>query len=405
MLGGLLVWSYGTNNLALPGVPIPLVDLLLVALVIHSRRWWRPFTQAGSGNLILALLVVLAAFSAVRLIVDYPKHGMLAVRGAVFALEVWAILLGVAVARRVGRPTVDRMITVLFALALAWFCLYPWRSQVVQLSPVVGVQREARLFSFTSAGFVSAWAIFWFGQRRSTNSTVATVAALFVVMLVQSRGVLAGSLVGLMLLLWVSRPVHRGVMIRRMLIGGTAVVLLLAVLPPLPGRLGVASVDTLIDLARTGIGLQGNVATSFDDRSNWNEATLSAISDQRLGWIVGVGFGQDLTRGFGVAGAQVINPHNDFLEFYARLGLGALPWFALWWVAASRMWRQARNNDHLARWGLAASGVTVMVSLTQPFSSFAYGGMTWWLLVGLVLASATSDASPHERRLERRAFR
>lgn len=395
----LVTWSYGANNVGFPGIPVPLVDVMVIALIIRALAWWRPFTATPPGRTILVLLVLLSAYGGLRLIADYPTHGLKAVRGCVFILEAWAILLGVGLARRLGRVNVERGISIAFGTALAWFCFYPVKAQVIELSPVVtGVQRSASLFSFTSAGFVSAWALLWFGTKQAQTSAVASAIAIGVVLMAQSRGVFAGLAVAALVLLVMSRSGATHVLLRRLVFGGVVLVALFAVLPPLPGRLGTVSVSTVTDLVRTGLGGEGGVASSFDDRVKWNTATISAIQEEELGWIFGVGLGADLTDGFGTAGVAVINPHNDFLEFYARLGLGVVPWVGLWLISFRTMFRRGSRGDRLALWGLSAAAVTVLVSLTQPFSSFAYGGMVWWLLVGMVLGSDQAGASRYSRR-------
>tara|TARA_R110002110_G_scaffold263040_2_gene478716 strand:- start:3541 stop:4878 length:1338 start_codon:yes stop_codon:yes gene_type:complete len=389
LLALLVTWSYGANNLALPGIPIPLVDLMLIALIVGSRSWWRPLTMDGPGRTILVLLVLLSAYGGVRLLVDIPEHGLAAVRGSVFIVEAWAVFLGVGVARRLGRVNVERGVSIVFGTALVWFCLYPFRTQVIDLSPMVaGVQRSAPLFAFASLGFVSGLALLWFGTKRTNASAVASAVSVAVILMAQSRGVFAGITVASLVLLGMSRRRASHLLFKRLVTGGIAVIALLALLPPLPGRLGAVSFGTVIELVDTGIGREGEVSSSFDDRANWNKATIAAIEEKELGWVFGVGFGADLTDGFEVNGIRVATPHNDFLEFYARLGIGFFPWVGLWLVSSRTMFSRAGRGDQIALWGFASTMVIVAVSLTQPFSSFAYGGMVWWLLVGLVLGLA-----------------
>jgi hypothetical protein len=394
----LVIWSYGANNIAIPGLPVPLVDVVLVALLVRTRHYWRPFTRVGPGRTILLLLLLLSTYGGVRLLTDFPESGLAAIRGSVFIIEIWAILLGVALMRRLGRDNVERVISIILATALLWFCLYPFRLQISEVSPIVGVQRPARLFSFTSIGFISAYALLWFAPRQTRLSYALSAVALGTLFMAQLRGVFAGLVVAAAVLVFVSRSNARRNVVRRLLVGALAAIAVISLLPPLPGRLGTTSVSTFTDMVATGFGGEGSVGSSLDDRRGWTKATLDAIQGERMGWVFGVGFGDDLTGGFSIGpDAAILTPHNDFLEFYARLGIGSLAWIALWIVTTREMYRKARRGQHLAQWGLGATAVTIAVSLTQPFSSFAYGGLVWWTLVGLALGEQTRPSTERLR--------
>ena len=391
----LLMWSYGANNVALPGLPIPLVDIALIALLVRSRRSWRSFTNEPTGRLLLALLTALAVVVAIRLYIDIPRYGIAAARGALFAVEAWAVLLGAAVARRVGRERTTSLLGASFAIALAWYALFPFRSQLIALSPTVGIRRSTPLFAFTSIGLVGPWCLLWFGLRRTTTAWIGAVVGIVVVLIAQLRGSLAGTIGAIALITLAARRSQRRAgrrLIASIALGVAAGVVVLSIAPT-TGRLGAVRLDSYVDLALSAVGQQTSVASSFNDRVEWFETTVETIRTTRLGWLSGVGFGVDLTGGFGIAGSDVVNPHNDLLEFYARLGVFVIAWLAMWVVVLRVFWRRARSGDRLALWGLGAWVTMVAGSLTQPYNSFAYGGMVWWLLAGLVLGSQVTPSS------------
>lgn len=408
----LVLWSYGANNIALPGVPIPVVDIAFLLLLLRSRRWWGRFALSPSGRILLRLLVALAVVVAIRLTVDIPRDGINAARGALFAVEAWAVMLGGAVAQRIGRERTIRLLALLFGCAVLWYSLYPIRSTVVALSPTVGVRRSAKLFGFTTVGLVGSWCLLWFGLRRTTTAWIGTVLAIVVVILAQLRGALAGVIAAVAIVALAAGGTQRSVrarLARRIAVGLACGVAALALAPAMTGRLGDVTLDTYVDLARSAIGQDAGIGSSFGDRVEWFDTTIETIRDTRLGWLSGVGFGVDLTGGFGIAGSNVVNPHNDLLEFYARLGVFVLPWVAMWVVAMREFWRRSRRGDRLALWAVGAWIAMVAGSLTQPYNSFAYGGMVWWLLAGLVLGApmaepaATDDHPPVVQPAERAA--
>jgi len=337
------------------------------------------------------LLVWLTAFVIVRVLVDFESYGLQAVRDSLFALEAWAVFLGWGLARRVGRVGVDRALTVIFALCLVWFCLYPFRDSIASFSPVVGVQKQVRLAEFTSIGFVSAWALLWFIRRPGRRAVVASIVALGVVFMAQTRGVFAGLALAALASIVIARDQRWARALGRLVVAGVLVVSAFAMLPPLPGRLGTISTSTIVGLVRSGLGQDSDVSSSLSDREKWFDATVDAIQSTRFGPVVGVGLGRDLTGGFGTD-VKVTRPHNDFLEYFARLGIiGFLAWLGLWIVTVREIVRYARQRVPIAMWGLGVVSVSLLVSLTQPFASFAYGGMVHWMLMGIVLGSAGDE--------------
>lgn len=390
LLASLVVWSYGANNVPFPvslGARVPLADVVLVVLLVRSRRWWVPWTRTWPGSSMLLLLTLLGVFSVGRAVIDAPEHGAQAFRGGLFALEAWAVMVGVALVRRLGPAAVARMYSIIFGAAIAWFMLYPLRETLLRVSPTVGVQRPTELFSFVSMGLVASWAVFWFGGRRSLLSLIALVGSVLALLFVQARGVYVGVLVALLAVGLAARGTGDSRLVRRLVVGAAAGLIILSVLPPLPGRLGVVSFDTMVGTARTAIGREADVPSSFNDRRLWIGATVDTVRAAEFGWLFGVGFGEDLTGGFRTDRAAVVKPHNDFLEFYARLGVFVLPWMLLWVVALREFWAGARSGDQLAAWGLAGAIVMIFLSLTQPVNSFAYGGLVWWMLAGGILGT------------------
>lgn len=392
-LFALLIWSYGTNNIPVPGTKLPLVDVVFALLLFRTRKYWVRGDLPNWARQARMLLLVLTVATAVRLSIDIHDYGNLALRDALFVVEAWAILLGYSLAVRLGRPEIIRRIGLMFVIAVFWFLAYPARDSIEAWSPIVGIQRPVPLLTFTSTAHVSAWALLWFLGRKDLKGHVLTSLAVVGLLFAQSRGAFVGTALSA-IVMWIVRP--RWSTARRYLrlasLGALALVVF-SILPPLPGRLGAVRPEVLVDLAATGLGREGQVSSSFDDRTEWLSFTVGALTNEPIRLMVGVGLGVDLADGFTADGVLVRKPHNDFLEAYARLGLGSLPWFGLWFVTLRELVRRSRLGDRLASWGLGASMVTILISLTQPFSAFAYGGLVWWLLAGMVLGAAPKDRS------------
>ena len=383
---GLALFSYGFNNIPVPPTPAPLVDvLLLYALVGSLPIWWR----LRSHDIVRRLVVVLVFLSLVaglRLLVDIPRFGLLAVRDALYVFELWTLFPAIAMGFWLGDMKGRRYLNWLFGLALAWFLLYPFREVLLQWSPMVGIQRPVPLLAFTTAGFLSVPALFWFLRHtRRITSVLGVTAALVVVLFVQARGVYL-ALIAILFLLLFLRPgdVPRwGKLVAAFLLG----LFVLTLIGPIPGRLGEpVGLNTVIEQLRTLFGDEGPGAGSFRHRLEAWPYVIGQVLESPLGPIWGIGYGPDLFQEFTVGpGVLVRKPHNDFLEIWARTGiLGLIPWLSLLIILGTLALKAARQ-DPRNDWVLALQIMLWFASLGQPAMGFAYITMVWTGLTGLWL--------------------
>lgn len=388
---GLAVWSYGFNNVPLVR-PLPLVDaLIFFAVIFGFSRWW-PLHRITVVRRLLICLSALTFIIVLRLVVDIPRFGLLSVRDALFAFELWVLFPAIALGAILGERRLNRYLLWLFSIAMAWFLLYPWRDMLTRISPVVGIQRPVHLFAFTTAGFLSVPAFFWFLWHRPTVlCVIGATAALLVLLLAQSRGAylsFLGSVIVLLLL-------HPGVLRRwgRIVLAGAVVGgLLLLIGGSLTGRMGEVSINTVVEQLKTLAGEEGLGAGSFRHRLEAWPKVIEQVLSEPLGPMVGVGLGPDLFQGFALGPDIVVRkPHNDFLEIWARTGIfGLLTWLAilaiLGWQALLGARRSLRNG-----WILALQITLWITSLSQPAMGFAYVTVVWAGLTGLWIGSRLSE--------------
>jgi len=340
ILAGLVFLSYGFNNIPapLPGVRVPLVDVVLAYLVAGSFPYWKEMWRGRRTRRIIWLLVTLSGVGLVRLVVDVPRYGILAGRDALFLLETWGIVVGYGLVRAQGPRLVRRRLDLMYRLALVWFLLFPFRGALTELGPVVGIQRPTPLIVFTSAGFIGVVALFWFLEGRTRSTVVLTGLASLIVLFAQSRAMYVAFLVTALAIVLLHRRGRgrglakgRNLSVRATAAAAIAVGILL-VFPPLLGRLALpVGATTAVEQLGTLIGRAGPGDGSFRQRLEAWPEVVRKVSATPGGPVVGVGFGPDLFGGFAVArGVLVRKPHNDFLEVWARMGLiGFLPWVLL----------------------------------------------------------------------------
>jgi O-antigen ligase len=406
VLAGLILLSWGFNNIAVPlgGAVVPLVDVILVyALVASLPLWFWIASSSPLGRRIAWLLGCVTAVAAVRLFVDIPKYGLLAGRDALYVLEAWAVMVGLAAGRIVGEERLCRWFGWLWRVAILISLLFPLRDALAELGPIVGVQRPTPLIQFTNAGFVATFALFWFLQERRRSSLLFAALSVVVLFMVQSRGAilavvltaLVGSIVHLTSSSRLTRAWPRHQIVRRAAIALAFALIALVLLPPIAGRLGEpVGPQSIIAQLGTLTGADGPGDGSLRHRSEAWPKVAQQVFEVPGGWLLGVGYGPDLFFGFEVDGADVRKPHNDVLEIWARTGLiGLLPWLAL--LASLGIWA-LRIAPRLSYgwWLIALQMAMLMAALTQPAFAFAYRGLVYMLLMGLVLG-AHAKSKPH----------
>ncbi len=381
---GLAVWSYGFNNVPLIR-PLPLADALIIFSVIFGfTRWW-PLHRVTVVRRLLFFLSALMFIVLLRLIVDIPSFGLLAVRDALFAFELWVLLPAIAMGVMLGERRLNRYLFWLFSITTAWFLLYPWRDVIVSISPVVGIQRPVPLFAFTTAGFLSVPAFFWFlWNRRGMIGVIGAVAALFILLLAQSRGAYLAFL-GSVIVLYLLQPGGVKRWGRVMLVGAVVGVVLLLFGSSLTGRLGEpVGIDTVVKQMQTLVGEEGPGAGSFQHRLTAWPMVIRQVLSEPLGPVVGLGLGPDLFQG-SIVGPDVLvrKPHNDYLEIWARIGVfGLLAWLGILIVLGLGAAKGARQSPRHG-WILALQIMLWITNVGQPAMGFAYVVVVWAGLTGL----------------------
>ncbi|HID22080.1 MAG TPA: hypothetical protein EYP14_06725, partial [Planctomycetaceae bacterium] len=377
----------GFNNVPLVR-PVPLVDALVVwAVVLGLPAWWR-LRRLPVVRRLLFWVSLLSTVVALRLIVDLPVHGLWAARDALFALELWIVFPAIAAGYALGMRRLERRLGWLFALAIAWFLLYPLRFDLQDLGPVVGIQRPVPLFAFTTAGFVALPAFFWFLWRRAGGAgLIGAGAALVVLLFAQSRGSYLAWLLSLLVMLAL-RP-GAGRHVGRFAVVGAVASVAIVLMGPVTGRLGEPlGLGTVIEQMGSLLGREGPGAGSFAHRLEAWPVTVAQVLAEPLGPLVGIGLGVDLFQGFSVSeGVLVRKPHNDFLEIWARTGIvGLLAWLGILATLGFAALRGLRAEGRHA-WVVALQVVLGITALSQPAFGFAYITVVYAGLTGLWLGA------------------
>jgi len=392
---GNLVLLYGFANLGVPTgwVAVPLTDVLLVVAFL----WAVGRARGPAGRRALRWWVVLVALGLVHLLLALPRYGLLAVRDFLPALESSFLIVGYRLGAE-GWPSVERRLRWVYLACALYFAAYPARDWLAAVSPTAGIQRDVPLLGqYAGAGPAAIGGFFLMALLRPFGRWSYLVAGVFLaeLLIFQARGGYLAFVAAVGLLFALAGPSGRRGRVRSA-IGGALVVtssVAALVLPLVPaGRLGPVSPEFYTSHIGTLLGHEGPGAGSIRDRLEWTRYTVGLLTTDRYRLITGVGYGPSLTGGFAVwGGVPVRQPHDDYLEILARMGIPGLVslagLLASVFVPVLRAARRASAADARFMWWIVAAIVPyLLVAAVQPLLPFPYGTVPLFTLGGIALA-------------------
>lgn len=395
---GLLVLGYGFANVGIvPGIPLPLADLVIAVLGAYALTTARPWPSLPPAFVAAGLYALIATG---RLTVDFPTWGKDALRDYSLAVEMLSLPLGYWIIVRFGLSRLSRLLAWTFVVVIAYSWLYPVRELFGSLGPTVGLQQSVTLLGYFN-GPALASAFFYFVIARPFRASPwIAAAALPPIALQQSRGLFIALPLSALLVLTLARgesgrQFRSGLMLT-MALGAVALAMLFTFSPQ--GRLGPTNARFIVSQLMTLRGESGPGAGSLAARKGWLAGTLERVSSHKYGWLVGLGLGPDLTGGFtGARDAPLVRkPHDDYLEAYARLGVFGLA--ALLATLALALGpivvgaRRLRGSTSCFLWWVVATAVvSLFVAATQPLLAYVYGTLPLFAALGAGLAIAATE--------------
>lgn len=394
-LGGSMVLGYGFVNVrAAPSLPVPLVDVLLVgafaALVLNGARW--PVPRAP-----FVLAAMLFAWASARLLVDLPTWGTLAFRDYSTYVELSALFVGYWLMVRVGLERWIRAYAWLFVAVVVYGLVLMSGQFFTTVNFTVGVQKSVPLLGYIT-GVASVSAFFFFALLRPFGRLSPVLAALAIppVFVFQSRGLYLAFPITIICLALVEAGTRSPRMRRLSAATALAVLaagILLTIQPT--GRFGNTTPSLVREQLSTLIGGGGVGSGSLNARTEWFTETIDQVRSDPGGLAFGLGLGPDLASGFSADGVVLVRkPHDDYLEIFARLGVGGIVIYLLLLLAALRPivagTRYAVRPGERAfySWILANTIVYLFISATQPLLAYPFGTLPLFATLGLGLALA-----------------
>lgn len=391
LLVGYLLFDKGFAYLHLPGTPLYVGELVLVAGALGTLAATGYLRVVIRDEPILAVLGAFFLWGLIRFLPGLRAYGILAVRD--FALVYYCLFACFTAALLARSPDILGRWIAGFGRLLPWLLVWLPAATILGSLPSVGprvpfssVSALTHAAGSAAVAALIALAFLWlFPGTRSARRRVAwSVLALLVIALcaTQNRGgllgVAAGTVVGLAFFRGPLRLMKRSLV-------PIALVLILATLLPL--RVPIAgwqarsfSISQLVKnvASITGSEQGGNLNSNAAGRQQlWTLVYQKQVQDGTL--VYGSGFGVNLATQVGVYQASVSqpgdplrSPHNAHLDVLARTGLvGLALWGALWlgWY-----WRMVAACRRLLRRGLLArrhvAVLCMMVTTAILVSSF-----------------------------------
>lgn len=397
-LAGALLFDYGFANIGVDiGVPVPLAEVLLIVL-LFGAFFLLPIQWRITTPFFLAMCFLVIA--SMRLALDLPVWGTAAARDFSLPIEILYLFIGYWAMSVFGLERWLHSLRLVFLISLFYFAFYPWREQLEEVGPVVGLQQPVPLLgNYWGAGTAAAAGFFFFALVRPFGRWSYLIAAAFlpVVLLVQARGLYIAipAAIGVVALLarMTAATRLRKALFSSIVVGTLAVAGLFAIGPE-AGRLGPVTPQFAGAQLDTLTGSEGPSAGTYQVRIEWARGVIDQVQEKRLAWVVGLGLGPDLAGGFETdTNIAVRKPHNDYLEVFARLGVvglavlvGVLGSALVALVRAAR--RATGSASSFLWWTVSLATVYLVIAATQPLLSYPHGTIPLFSLVGAGLAIA-----------------
>lgn len=404
LFSSLVILTYGANNIpAVPGLPMPLVSFASAGLALIIVAY-RPKTLRLSPLPSIAGLI--AAWTAVRLLLDVPSYGSAAFRDALFVVDMSGLVIGLHLTRALSTATLVAWLRGTLLVASFWYCLTPFAGIIAALGPQVGLQRDVALLSFAGAVFIPVLAVLWFRLDSHWSRAVGLPLSLVSVLVAQSR---FGYALTVAILLSPLRrlstrsdgaPSVSGPSVANYLIAGGALVVMVLAPLRLPGRLDTVSVESSSDVVLSLVSpRESELGGGVTNRLEWWSESLSSTPRNLSTIAIGSGFGPALVTFSDLAGVSVRKPHNDYLEMYLRGGAILLClWVWLLYTVVAGAWSTYRSHMHMLNlWLFGSLCLLALVSSFQPLFAFSYGGLVFFILAGLGAATANPSAGRGQR--------
>lgn len=426
LVGGSVVLTYGFSNLGLSfgGLPVPLAEIVLLPLVGWCLLRGRSLRSIGPPAVFLAMFLALAVL---RLIVDFPEHGALAVRDFTLPIEALMLLVGYWAFNAYGIRWASKLFLIVFLAVVAYGLSFPWGQTLAALGPTVGLQQPVALLGlYDGTGPAVATAlIFLLVTLRAPWSVLLGAACLAQLAILQMRGLYLAVPLALVAALLASGRLPIPLPSRLLASVVVAGLILLLVSPLVPsGRLGPVTASFTTSQIGTLLGKEGPGEGSYAIRVEWLGQTLTRLREKPEYLIWGTGLGTDLASGFATnASVSVRKPHNDHVEITARFGLiGLTLWVGLLTSTLLPGWRATRSRHLLPEerqflvWTLPAITIYLVIAATQPLLAYPNGTVPLFIIMGMILALArqldglsapdgrpSPVPEPHESALDLRA--
>jgi len=395
----LTVLGYGGDNFALGPVPIPLVWLLIALLtalvgfrgaVLLFR--WHPW--------LFALWLTVLAGGLVRLLVDYGRFGLWAVRSSVFFVASVGVPVGMYLGWQLRTRSWHRFVVAPALASIVYTLSYPWQESLLDLSPRSGVFNEVPLlgsYAYFDTATAAVWAGFLGGAAPGLKWGLLIVVTLLDLAFVQGRlAYLSPLIAGLAVSLVLPRGYRwrviawRGVVATSIIAGS----LLVASVLPIPGRWGNFQATLLLTQLKTIWGEEGPGQGSIEHRRTEYPVAIRNLLDAPVATLVaGEGLGTPIE--LGVTGIYIRRLHLDYVEVIYRTGAVGILWIllviGLWWTVLSRIKLAIGKKLISAHNRIAALMVCGILTISlvrathQPLFFWAYGAFPFFFYSGLAL--------------------
>ena len=402
-----LFFGWGFQIFSISGIPINYIFLLLLLFTTKFSNLFHILNTKKIGSILFFFFL----FHFLRLIYDFQKYGIIALRDATYFIDILYLLVAVNIfSNKVSFINFVNFLKICFVTVIIYVFLWFFKDEVINFSPTVQSplgQNTSLFFNFSTMAFFLVWfsfykVIFSDHKKKFFNYLFLIFFVLFSIIVFQRRFIYLCLFSLFIISFFFNRD--EAIKISAYFFLGLIILPILNYMGiSLEGKVGrVTDMFFFFDHLASAIPGYDGVNNKFEVTSNtaqkriefWSYVLKTQFSNLYTIFF-GNGFGSPLVNFKAIGGVTVREPHNMYLTIFSRSGLVGFLFFIIInlklisiWFEVFNILKQNKNSIHFKI--LIFSGiyfVLIYVSgLVDSNLSYNYFSIIFNILWGAIIS-------------------
>jgi len=417
-----LFFGWGFQIFSINGIPINYIFLLLL---LFTTKFSDLFYILNSKK-IISILFFFFLFNFLRLIYDFQKYGIIALRDATYFIDILYLLIATNIfSNNESFINFANFLKICFVTVIIYLFLWFFKNEIINFSPTVQSplgQSTSLFFNWSTMAFFLVWFSFYkviFSDHKNKffNYLFLISFILFSIIVFQRRFIYLG-LISLFVISFFFKREETIKISAYFFLGLLILPILNYIGISLEGKVGrVTDMFFFFDHLASAIPGYDGVNNQFEVTSNTAQKRLEfwtyviKIQFSNLYTIFfGNGFGSPLVNFIAIGEVTVREPHNMYLSIFSRSGLVGFLFFIIMnlklisiWFEVFNILKQKKESIHFKI--LIFSGIYFVLlyvsGLVDSNLSYNYFSIIFNILWGVTISLnyIYTDKSSHKNKI------